>query len=53
MTENQQNQWKTRNNQKQNFWVTCPNTACKRKFSVPSAWVFKYLERIGYKAEKA
>lgn len=47
----QQKQPKTQNNQTQNFWVTCPKD--KHKFSVPAAWVFKYLERIGYKAEKA
>jgi len=43
----QQKQSNTQNNQKQNFWVTCPK--CKQKFSVPAAWVFKYLERIGYR----
>jgi hypothetical protein len=34
----------------QNFWTTCPE--CNHKFSVPAAWVFKYLERIGYQAEQ-
>jgi hypothetical protein len=36
----------------QDFWITCPNPDCKRKFSVPRQWVFKYLERIGYVATK-
>jgi len=31
----------------QPFWVTCRQ--CQQKFSVPAAWVFKYLERIGYR----
>ena len=35
----------------QPFWVTCRQ--CQQKFSVPAAWVFKYLERIGYHAEQA
>ncbi len=28
------------------FWATCPQ--CSHKFATPKAWVFKYLERIGY-----
>jgi hypothetical protein len=33
------------------FSVTCKN--CNQKTWIPGAWVFKYLERIGYQAQKA
>jgi len=32
--------------QRDGFWATCPQ--CSHKFATPKAWVFKYLERIGY-----
>ena len=33
------------------FWVSCPK--CHEKFSVPQAWVLKYLARtIGYEHEE-
>lgn len=43
---------RTQNGRLHDFWVTCPNQDCKRKFSTPQTWVFKYLERIGYLAAK-
>jgi adenine-specific DNA-methyltransferase len=33
------------------FSITCKG--CNRKLWIPAAWVFKYLERIGYHAQKA
>jgi hypothetical protein len=32
--------------QRDGFWATCPQ--CGHKFATPKAWIFKYLERIGY-----